>query len=324
MAKKTAKKKGTSKRAAKPKVEHISHPKTSDFVREHSQYLVWFDREQKRLAEASREPDYEKRFKLFEKEAAKRCEALVQLHTDSQKEMHRFSRREYLESIPMLRSLTHTSTYELTPFRTSVSSSNMWQCPDTERWSAWFNNGQASLSQHYRLWFPERAFTGKFEVSVGLSFEGLVVINPGGKVQVDAACYVTLVECNADDPNHDNGWHYDSNYDTYIRDWRSYCDGTSPLSYVDTLPGLHTFRDGRVNVYLNMECGNGASNRFIEVTQDITITATNAWAQFGPSRSDCAQSVGWIRTPYPTVRLEFFNLLARPRLVEENPWENLP
>jgi hypothetical protein len=319
--------------ATRKAIGYVSQPRTTELIKEKSAFVEWTEAEQARLR--SQPGDFAKAYAAFRKEQRKRSQALLALEQEAHREKGERKDRfgfGYFgrpRGVPDVLPLQHQDQgevafeaaepamfgyidYQLTPFRTQVysgspafPSSLMEPCPDLEHWSAWLANDEVALSQQCRLWFPGGRYTGGFLVSPRVTVEGLVDIGAGGKVSVGADCGVAFVWCTHKDRDHDNGWHYDPAYDTLVRLWRSVCMQPHPPLFVDTQPGLHTFtHDSEYVIAIGFDLlrSYGGPGRFIDIAQYVSITAENAVAQFGPGAG--SGQTGWIRTPFPTVRLQ--------------------
>lgn len=313
---------------------HVSH-----LVKEKSAFARWCEMEELRLASQPAQ-DFDKAFKRFEQERGRRRSALRTLEhrAEEEKQQRRLPWPGPGQEIGVIEAIkvpfsfsrpTFFSETEILPTKTLIyrgapatRSDLIYPCPDLRSWSAWFEDDEVTLDQGYRYWFPSTNqhplhksffFSGQFVVDTRLTLQGVVAIGTFGYVTVDAATYVSVVQCTAADKNHDNGWHYDPNYDQLITDWRSYCDGNQQRFFSDTLPGLHTFGH-YIDLPVHVICPCGAPNRFAEITHILTITAVNATCQFGPNLQDCASgpASGWIETYWPTISLEY---------VGPFPWE---
>jgi hypothetical protein len=219
---------------------------------------------------------------------------------------------------------TKTFIYSGSP---AFPSDLIYPCPDLQHWGALFEDDEVTLNQGYRYWFPSNnehpalpnfSFSGRFIVYTHFVMEGIVDIGRYGYVTVDVATYITVIQCDADDKNHDSGWHNDPNYDSVIGcQWVSYCQGNQPRFFSDNQQGLHTFRH-YIDLPVRVMCTTGAPNRFVEPTHILTITAVNAHCCFGPSSQECAPGErGFIETYFPTVYLEYvphlIPIISHPR-----------
>lgn len=334
----------SSKNKPKAAIAYRSQRKVSKWIKEASAFARWCEKEEFGLSKGLLEGDPDKAYKLFEQERARKKSSLWALQHDAREEKRkRVLLRPGLDSahgrqrawkaeqgFPILLGQGATTLFkehEISPTKTLLYSGSpastsflIYPCPDLRQWSAWFDDDEVTLNQGYRYWFPDKMppfilpngpnliFSGRFIIDTRFTLQGVVDIGRYGSVTVDIATYVTVVECNADDKNHDNGWHYDPNYDRIIVTWSSYCncDQIQQRYYSDTQQGLHTFAH-YIEQPVHFSCCCGAPNRFVEVTHLLTLTAINATCQFGPNRTDClaGSSAGWINSYWPMIQLEF-------------------
>ena len=341
MSKKSVTASKSSKHKKGHPITYLSQQHVSKFVKKMSAFTKWCEREEFKITGRLDEQEFDKSYKLFEQEREKQKSALWNLQHQAQEEKRKrvlirpgfeslYGRRSDWIAEPSARVLELEATFytkdELPPTKTYIYSGApastsylIYPCPDLRQWSAWFEDEEVTLNQGYRHWFPESntpplsflpgfVFSGLFIIDTRFTLQGVVSIGRYGSVTVDIATYISVVQCNAPDKNHDGGWHYDQSYDQIITTWTSYCncDSNQQRFFSDTQQGLHTFAH-YIDLPVHVICTCGAPNRFVEVTHILTVTAVNATCQFGPNRQDClaGSSSGWINTYWPVIKLQY-------------------
>jgi hypothetical protein len=335
---------------------YIHQPKVSQAIKERSDFIKWKEKERMRLI--CQTDEFDKAYEAFKKEEQERSHTMLGMEQEAEQERSmqkspfrlpdferefgfpdidvELPRRPLLDTDRMMAELAPRrmfgyTDFVLPAFRTLVYSGSpaspsalIYPCPDLEYWGAWFENDEVSLSQQYRLWFPGGRCTGRFEIWPRLTVKGLVDIGRGGKVSVGAECGAAIVECTNEDRNHDDGGHYDPEYDTVLGGWRSVCLQPHPPIFEDIEEGLHTFLyplyPNGVAVGFDLDCPWGAVGRFIDIGHYVQIRAENAWVQFRPSDN----SRGWIHTPFPVIRLWYFNYPSNVLPVSHETIPRLP
>jgi len=213
---------------------------------------------------------------------------------------------------PVHLSLTHFETYTVAPSNIMIGVQEQWfepsdlvyACPNDgtgHYWSAWFTNGRTGVLRYGQHVIAGNLFTGKLRIGMEARAEGVGYLGPASKVSLRADCYVHIYR----PVDNASGIYVGDDYSIATADTTS-----GSWSYVSLNPAY---------CGLSWEFDDARPGDEVHTCQVIVIDASAATVQLGPNRSDCGtgQRYGFLRTPPPTLQLEYMNVAVRQGLPRE-------